>query len=142
MALEAGKRSGKKILVFGPAFLRGVWAKEAEIMGVEIMYIPYSMVHKVKPSDVAPFDFWIADEVHFAKTPTEYFKACEAEGWKKCECFRCCRIFYHDLGGTEGSDEAKDINLQSGGGELRWSEENEDICQECLDEYEDKVTNG
>lgn len=69
MALEAAKRTGLKVAVFGPAFLRGVWDYEGGRMGVPFTYFPYSMLHKLKPKDLMGIGFWIADEQHALKNP-------------------------------------------------------------------------
>ena len=70
MALETARRVGGKIAIFGPAFLRATWENEAGLVGgIDFKYIPYSMLHKVRPRDLAGVMFWIADEVHFLKNP-------------------------------------------------------------------------
>ena len=72
MALEAARRSGLQVAVFGPAFLQGTWEKEGREMGVEFLYTSYSKVHHVADvmKKVEKAGFWIADEVHYLKTPT------------------------------------------------------------------------
>jgi SWI/SNF-related matrix-associated actin-dependent regulator 1 of chromatin subfamily A len=71
MALEAARRAGyEDVLVFGPAFLAGTWAREAGEMGMGLRYEAYSMLHKLRPADLAAYDFWIADEAHYLKSPT------------------------------------------------------------------------
>lgn len=70
MALEAARRSGFKVAVFGPTFLKRTWEMEAKEVGISFKYFPYSTVHKVMPADVKGLDFWIVDECHYLKTPT------------------------------------------------------------------------
>ena len=70
MALETARRAGGKIAVFAPPFLRMSWESEAKAVGVEFKFFPYSMLHKVDPSELKGFSFWIADELHFLKSPT------------------------------------------------------------------------
>lgn len=70
MALEAGRRSGEKILVIAPTFLKGTWLNEAAIAGVEIFFVPYSKIHLAKSSDLRKFEFYIVDEIHYLQSPT------------------------------------------------------------------------
>lgn len=69
MALETAKSVGMSPFVVGPSFLRGTWLSEAKECGVEITYVSYSMLHKIRPSDIS-HKFWIADEAHYLKNPT------------------------------------------------------------------------
>ena len=68
MALLAAKKSGLKVAVFGPEFLRQTWVNEGRSAGVEFDYFAYSKVHHRLP--LSGYGFWIADEVHYLKTPT------------------------------------------------------------------------
>ena len=71
MALETARRVGvKRVLVFGPKFLSLVWRDEAEEFGIDVEYIPYSQVHKVKPESLTHQKFWILEEAHAIKSPT------------------------------------------------------------------------
>ena len=69
MALEAARLSRKKVAVFGPAFLERTWVHEAFRMGVEIVYYSYSSLYKHPIDTLKGFDFWIADECHYLKSP-------------------------------------------------------------------------
>lgn len=70
VALEFIRRSGLKGLVVGPAFLAKTWEREAERAGVPIKFIAYSMLHKARLRDLEPYGVWVADEVHYLKSPT------------------------------------------------------------------------
>lgn len=70
IALASAKLSGKRLAVFGPAFLRSTWEMEAVQAGTDFSYFPYSMLHKVKAREVEDFGFWVADECHMLKSPT------------------------------------------------------------------------
>ena len=71
MALETARRAGGKIAVFAPPFLRMSWESEAKAVGVEFKFFPYSMLHKVDPSELKGFSFWIADECFVAGTKVD-----------------------------------------------------------------------
>jgi SWI/SNF-related matrix-associated actin-dependent regulator 1 of chromatin subfamily A len=70
MALEAAKRSGEKVLVIAPTFLKCTWLNEAAIAGVDIFFVPYSRIHLVKPADLIKYEFYIVDEIHYLQSPT------------------------------------------------------------------------
>lgn len=70
IALEAAKRAGGRVAIFGPRFLQSVWEMEAVEVGVDFSYFPYSMLHKVKVRELSGFSFWVADEVHYLKSAT------------------------------------------------------------------------
>lgn len=70
MALETAKSLRMDPLVFGPAFLRGTWMREAEELGVKIEYVAYSMLQKLPKIFKETKTFWIADEVHYLKNPS------------------------------------------------------------------------
>ena len=70
IALETAKRVGGKVAIFGPAFLQSTWENEGALEGVVFKYFPYSMLHKLDHKLLKNFDFWIADECHYLKTPT------------------------------------------------------------------------
>jgi SWI/SNF-related matrix-associated actin-dependent regulator 1 of chromatin subfamily A len=70
VALEAAKRTALKTLVVGPAFLEGVWKRESEVIGIEVDFISYSVLHRAPPSTLMQYGFVIAEEVHYLKTPT------------------------------------------------------------------------
>lgn len=70
IALEAAKRAGGRVAIFGPRFLQSVWEMEAVEVGVDFSFFPYSMLHKVKQRELTGFSFWVADEVHMLKSPT------------------------------------------------------------------------
>lgn len=69
MALATAKEKGVGVLVFAPPSLKRTWENEAKDLGVGISFIPYSLAHKVKPKDLAGYEFWIADECHYLKNP-------------------------------------------------------------------------
>ena len=69
-ALVAAKRTGLRVAVIAPPFLKTSWQAEAKKIGVEFEFFPYSMLHKFKPADLKGFGFWIVDEIHFLKSPT------------------------------------------------------------------------
>lgn len=70
IALEAVRKSGERLAVFGPTFLQSVWEMESATTGVNHSYFPYSTLHKVNVRELRGFDFWVADEVHYCKNPT------------------------------------------------------------------------
>lgn len=67
IALAAACKVGSRPLVFGPAFLEGSWKLESKEVGVPLDYVSYGSMHKVKSW---ASDFWIADEIHYLKSPT------------------------------------------------------------------------
>lgn len=70
IALETARQAGGKVAVFGPTFLERVWMDEtAEIGGPRITYFPYSMLHKVPVEQLEGYSFWVAEEVHYCKSP-------------------------------------------------------------------------
>lgn len=77
MALSAAKESGERLAVFGPVSLYRTWREESDSFGVDMDYFPYSQLVKVPQSKLDKFGFWIADEVHYLKSPkarrTDYF---------------------------------------------------------------------
>ncbi len=69
IALETAKRAGMSPVVFGPTFLKETWAEESKKAGVEILYVNYSMAHRIKTQDISDRKFFIADECHYLQTP-------------------------------------------------------------------------
>jgi SNF2 family DNA or RNA helicase len=80
----AAKHSGQRLAVFGPTFLWSAWDAEAKIAEVDIEYFPYSMVHKIRASDLKGFGFWVADEFHYLKSPTARRTHCFYGLMKQC----------------------------------------------------------
>lgn len=70
MALVAAKETRLRTAVFAPKFLQSSWEREGVEVGQNFSFFPYSMLHKVKLHELKDFGFWVADEVHFLKSPT------------------------------------------------------------------------
>ena len=105
IALEFIKRTGKRGLIVGPAFLRGTWeseARECEVTNYE--YIPYSQIHKYDSKDLMGFGTWVADEVHFLKTATAMRAHAYYSLLKKCK-----PDFWLGLSGTPIKNKVPDL---------------------------------
>ena len=71
IALEFIRQTGLPALIVGPAFLAGVWRMEAANLGVtDYIYVPYSQVHKLKGDVLNRYGVWVAEELHYIKSPT------------------------------------------------------------------------
>lgn len=69
-ALTAAKRSGLKLAVFAPPFLKKSWQSEGMKLGIDFKFVPYSQLHKFSTKDLERYRFWVGDEIHYCKSPT------------------------------------------------------------------------